>query len=244
MVGATVVGIIVENDVFCLSKSGENLVFVGPDRNKTNKDSKKLTNALKWVFDRVFAAAALLFFLPFFVIVAGLILIKDGRPIFFGHERVGKDGKVFKCLKFRTMVRDADKRIAHILATDPSAALEWRETQKLENDPRIHCAGRFLRKTSLDELPQFINVLRGEMSVVGPRPIVADEAKQYGEYYSDYLSVRPGVTGLWQVSGRSDTSYSDRVALDVEYVSNHNMLQDVAIIAKTVSVVLSCNGAR
>ena len=242
--GATVVGILIKNDDFSITKSGGILVGVGPDRTNDKAINTKLSNAFKWSFDRVFAAAALIFFLPFILVISAIILIKDGRPIFFGHTRVGKDGKVFKCLKFRTMVRDADKRIAHILATDPNAALEWHSTQKLENDPRIHCAGKFLRKTSLDELPQFINVLRGEMSMVGPRPIVADEAKQYGEHYKDYLSVRPGITGLWQVSGRSDTSYSERVALDVEYVNNHNMLQDLSIVGKTVSVVLSCNGAR
>jgi exopolysaccharide production protein ExoY len=244
MVGAAVVGLLVKNDDFRISDSGRNLVFLESGRSGQNPFGRRLSLAFKWLFDRVFAAAALVFFLPFFAVVAGLILLKDGRPLFFAHERVGKDGRRFKCYKFRTMVRDADRRIAEILAKDPIAAMEWKATQKLTNDPRVHCMGRFLRKTSLDELPQFFNVLRGDMSVVGPRPIVADEAVHYGEHYVDYLAMRPGITGLWQVSGRSDTSYDERVALDVKYANNRTTLQDLSIIGKTIRVVLSCAGAR
>lgn len=191
----------------------------------------------------MFALAALLFFLPLFILIGGLMLIGEGRPLFFGHERVGKGGKRFRCLKFRTMALDADKRLAALLAEDPDARAQWETHRKLYDDPRITCLGELLRKSSLDELPQFWNVLRGDMALVGPRPIVEDEARHYGEHYADYLSVKPGLTGIWQVSGRSDVRYADRVALDVDYIRNRSFLGDLGIMAKTVRVVLSRTGA-
>lgn len=191
----------------------------------------------------MFALAALLFFLPLFILIGGLMLIGEGRPLFFGHERVGKGGKRFRCLKFRTMALDADKRLAALLAEDPDARAQWETHRKLYDDPRITCLGELLRKSSLDELPQFWNVLRGDMALVGPRPIVEDEARHYGEHYADYLSVKPGLTGIWQVSGRSDVRYADRVALDVDYIRNRSFLGDLGIMAKTVRVVLSRAGA-
>jgi len=199
-----------------------------------------------WVhigFDKCFALTALVFFLPLFVVVGLLLLIREGRPLFFGHERVGKGGRRFRCYKFRTMVPDARERLAALLESDPAAKAEWDANQKLENDPRVTCLGLFLRKSSLDELPQFWNVLRGDMAVVGPRPIVQDEAAHYGEHFAEFLSVRPGITGLWQVSGRSSTSYDERVALDLDYIRNRSLRRDLAIIAKTVKVVLTRNGA-
>lgn len=198
----------------------------------------------KLIFDRVFAAFALLFFLPFLLLVALLILVADGRPVFFTQERIGQNGRPFRCLKFRTMVRDADARLKELLDRDPDARREWETTRKLSNDPRIHCIGAILRKTSLDELPQFLNVLRGEMSVVGPRPIVMEEAQYYGTAFKYYIAALPGVTGAWQVSGRSNTSFEERVALDIDYVQNWNFWRDVRIVMRTVSVVLKQDGAR
>lgn len=203
----------------------------------------KREDVVKAIFDRCFAALALLFFAPFLIAISLVIYFGDGRPVLFRHKRVGRGGKVFDCLKFRTMANDADERLKAILETDPEARAEWEANQKLEDDPRITCVGEFFRKTSLDELPQFWNVLRGEMSVVGPRPIVEKEAHHYGEHYQDYLSVRPGVTGLWQVTGRSRTSYAERVALDSDYVRNRSFRMDLWIILKTIKVMLVRDGA-
>ena len=197
----------------------------------------------KQIFDKVFAAAALLFFAPFILIVAAAILITDGRPVFFAHRRVGLHGRSFPCLKFRTMARDADARLQKILQEDPAARAEGEATRKLTRDPRIHCLGAFLRKTSLDELPQFWNVLRGEMSVVGPRPVVAEEAAFYNGHFADYTSVQPGITGAWQVSGRSNTTYDERVQMDVDYIRNRSFWGDVRIVLRTVRAILLRDGA-
>lgn len=203
----------------------------------------KISDRLRTVFDKFFALFALLFFAPFLLIISATILIKEGRPIFFGHTRVGKNGKSFKCLKFRTMAIDAEEKLASLLETDPKAREEWDATQKLDNDPRVTCLGLFLRKTSLDELPQFLNVLKGDMAIVGPRPIVTDEARHYGKNFVDYLSIKPGVTGFWQVSGRCTVTYDERVAMDVDYINNRPFKRDLKIILKTVEVVLARDGA-
>lgn len=197
----------------------------------------------KAVFDRVFAAFLLLFLAPVLATVAAVILIADGRPVFYGHPRIGKNGRSFRCLKFRTMVRDGDSRLADVLEIDPVARDEWESARKLERDPRVRRWGQILRKLSLDELPQLINILRGEMSVVGPRPITRDETRYYGRHIADYMAVRPGLTGAWQVGGRNDTSYDERVALDVDYVANRNFLTDLRIILKTVPVAIFGRGA-
>ena len=200
---------------------------------------------LKRVVDVVGASAALLFFAPFLLLVAAAIVMADGFPVLYRHNRVGRDGRVFGCLKFRSMVRDSEQRLADHLASDPEARVEWARTRKLRNDPRIIPIGRFLRKTSLDELPQLINVLRGDMSLVGPRPVVADELNSY---YDDegrraYCSVRPGITGLWQVSGRSDVDYVQRVALDSQYANSYSMGGDIVIVMRTLGVLLWRTGA-
>lgn len=166
-----------------------------------------------------------------------------GGPILFRHRRVGLGGKVFQCLKFRTMVPDAERILRDLLAQDPQARAEWEHDHKLQNDPRITRLGRFLRKTSLDELPQLWNVLRGEMSLVGPRPIVREEMLRYGRYLPSYLASKPGITGLWQVTGRNDTGYRRRVALDTYYVRKQTLLMDLQILFKTVKVVISGRGA-
>jgi exopolysaccharide production protein ExoY len=167
----------------------------------------------------------------------------DGGPCFYRHQRLGLNGQTFGCLKFRTMVPDADKVLADLLARDPRAMTEWERTQKLAQDPRVTSIGRFLRKTSLDELPQLINVLKGEMSLVGPRPITQAEVARYGAAIGSYYAVRPGITGLWQISGRSSASYDQRVALDAEYVATASTVRDVWIMLKTVPAVLFCRGA-
>lgn len=194
-------------------------------------------------FDRVFALLALTFFAPFLLTITILLLVREGRPILFRHTRIGRNGVPFKCLKFRTMAKDADARLARLLESDPAARHEWETQHKLENDPRVSCLGLFLRKTSFDELPQFLNVLKGDMAIVGPRPIVTDEAHHYGDHLQDYLSVKPGITGLWQVSGRSGVSYEERVALDVDYIRNRPFRRDLSIILKTVKVMLTREGA-
>jgi len=181
---------------------------------------------------------------PLMLLVAWLTWRRDGVPVFFAHYRVGRDGRLFRCLKFRTMFREAEQMLANLLHDDPVALAEWNKDQKLRNDPRITPVGHFLRRTSLDELPQLFNVLRGEMSLVGPRPITVAELTRYGRVRWHYLSVRPGMTGLWQVSGRNNTSYDERVALDRRYVEQRSLWLDVCILVKTVGVVVARDGAR
>lgn len=172
-----------------------------------------------------------------------LIYLRDPGPVLYGHRRIGRHGRVFRCLKFRTMVQDSDAVLARHLAASPEAAAEWAAARKLRADPRVTGIGARLRKASLDELPQLFNVLCGEMSLVGPRPIVTDEARHYGEALAAYLAVRPGVTGLWQISGRSDTSYAERVELDRAYVRGRTMALDLWILVRTVVVVLKGRGS-
>jgi lipopolysaccharide/colanic/teichoic acid biosynthesis glycosyltransferase len=176
--------------------------------------------------------------------VAFLIWRRDGAPVLFAHYRVGHDGKLFRCMKFRTMYRNAERMLSELLERDPAARAEWQREQKLLSDPRITPIGHFLRRTSLDELPQLFNVLRGEMSLVGPRPITVGELTRYGGVRWQYLSVRPGMTGLWQVSGRNNTSYEERVALDRRYVEERSVWMNLQILLKTVKVVVARDGAR
>lgn len=193
--------------------------------------------------NRLVAALLLCALLPVFVIIALALWLADGFPITFGHDRIGQNRKSFRCLKFRTMTRDADKRLADLLATNLKAKIEWDSTQKLKNDPRITWVGKFLRKTSLDELPQLWNVLRGEMNLVGPRPITEKELVKYGRYHQHYTSIKPGITGLWQVSGRNNTTYERRVDLDVHYVENRTVWLDLWILLRTVKVLITRDGA-
>ncbi|PIJ43032.1 undecaprenyl-phosphate galactose phosphotransferase WbaP [Tatumella sp. OPLPL6] len=168
---------------------------------------------------------------------------KDGGPAIYGHERIGKNGVPFKCLKFRSMSVNSKELLADLLAKDPEAKAEWDETFKLKNDPRITQIGHLLRRTSMDELPQLFNVLKGEMSLVGPRPIIHEELERYHDQVDYYLMSKPGMTGLWQVSGRSDVDYETRVYFDAWYVKNWSMWNDIAILFKTISVVLKRDGA-
>jgi exopolysaccharide production protein ExoY len=202
-----------------------------------------LQPALKRALDVLGAGAMLLVLSPVFLVLA-LLVRADGGPAFFAHRRIGRDGAGFGCLKFRSMVMDSQARLEALLASDPAARAEWDATRKLKNDPRVTKIGRFLRATSLDELPQLLNVLRGEMSLVGPRPVIQSELDRfYGAAAMHYMSVRPGITGLWQVSGRSDTSYAQRVALDVAYVAQASLWQDIKILLRTPVAVLSRRGA-
>lgn len=173
------------------------------------------------------------------IVAATMFVTGDRGSIFFGHRRIGKNGKVFKCWKIRTMVVGAEQKLIKYLAENPEAAEEWKRDHKLENDPRITKLGAFLRRTSLDEFPQLWNVLRGEMSLVGPRPIVRSELHKYGEHRTSYMSMKPGVTGLWQVSGRNDISYDERVGLDVQYLSSISIAEDMTILLKTAKAVLA-----
>lgn len=198
----------------------------------------------KLLFDKLFAAAALVTVAPVMLVIALVLRATDPGPVFYAHRRIGRNGRSFKCYKFRTMYMDGDARLARIFEIDPIARADWAAAQKLENDPRVHPVGDFLRKSSLDELPQFWNVLKGDMSIVGPRPIVTAEIERYGAAFADYCAVRPGVTGPWQVGGRNDTGYRERVALDSDYVRNATFLTDINIVLKTVGVVLRRRGAH
>jgi len=188
------------------------------------------------------AIAGLVLAAPIMLILAVLIT-RDGGSAVFSQIRVGKDGRGFSCFKLRSMASDAEARLKFLLETDPQAAAEWAENRKLKNDPRVTKLGHFIRKTSLDELPQLWNVLKGEMSLVGPRPIVPDELVMYGKDAAGYLAVRPGLTGLWQVSGRSDCDYETRIALDVEWTETRSVASYLEIIIKTVPAVLAKEGA-
>jgi len=195
------------------------------------------------LLDLVIALIAIVFTAPLLLAVALAIKLSDGGTALFGHRRIGRGGKTFDCLKFRSMVIDADQRLARVLANDPEARAEWARDHKLRNDPRVTPLGEFLRRSSLDELPQLFNVLRGEMSIVGPRPIVAGETPRYGHRLAAYCSVRPGITGLWQVSGRNDTSYRRRVAMDTLYAHRKSLALDIGILFQTVPAVLFARGS-
>lgn len=193
--------------------------------------------------DIVISGLAIVILAPLFVMISLLIKFFDPGPIIFKHSRIGRAGQPFHCLKFRSMCVDADVRLKLLLETDEQARAEWARDHKLKDDPRISPIGRFLRKTSIDELPQLFNVLKGEMSIVGPRPIVAAEVPRYGHYFAIYCSVRPGITGLWQVSGRNDVSYRRRVAMDTVYCRSANVFLYIWIIGATVPSVLMSRGS-
>lgn len=199
--------------------------------------AKWSSRTLKRLFDIIASIAIIILLSPVLLYISRLVK-KDGGPAIYGHERIGQDGKPFKCLKFRSMVTNSKDVLNELLQNDPEAKREWDTTFKLKNDPRITKIGAVLRRTSLDELPQLFNVLKGEMSLVGPRPIITAELERYNEEVDYYLLSKPGMTGLWQVSGRSDVDYETRVYLDAWYVKNWSMWNDIAILFKTVGVVL------
>ena len=198
---------------------------------------------VKRILDISVAVLLLILAIPFAALISLAIVLDSRGPVFFGHTRIGKGNKLFRLWKFRTMVRDADTVLEQYLSAHPDLRAEWMETHKLKNDPRVTRVGRLLRRSSLDELPQLISVLRGEMSMVGPRPIVADEVPKYGSMFDLYLQVKPGLTGLWQSSGRTDTSYRKRIALDLRYLQKRTLRLDLWVLLKTVKVVLLGHGA-
>lgn len=193
--------------------------------------------------DAIGALLLLILFGPLMVLVAIGVFISDPGPVIFKQRRIGRGGEVFNCFKFRTMTIDAEDRLANLLANDPDARTEWDRDQKLRKDPRVVGIGNFLRKSSLDELPQLFNVIRGDMSLVGPRPIVHSEIVRYGRYFKHYCAVRPGITGLWQISGRNDVDYRRRVAFDVVYARKGTLIGNVRILLLTVPSVVASRGS-
>jgi exopolysaccharide production protein ExoY len=207
-----------------------------------NRSGSVVGGRLKRWFDITAALAALLLLMPLFCLIALAIKLWDRGPVFYRHSRVGLEGKAFGCFKFRTMVINADEVLARQLAANNEAAAEWQKNRKLKRDPRITPLGASMRKTSIDELPQLLNILKGDMSFVGPRPIVTEEVQKYGSTIEHYFCTRPGLTGPWQVSGRNDLDYATRVALDRDYVENWSFWRDLTIIAKTARVVVAARG--
>lgn len=197
---------------------------------------------VKRVLDIVGSLLALVFLGPLLIFASIAVFIVDPGPIFFAQERIGRNGRNFRCLKLRSMVTNADEVLAHLLANDPVAAAEWNMLHKLKKDPRVTPIGRFLRSSSIDELPQFWNVLMGDMSLVGPRPIVPKEAERYGNFMRHYCTVKPGLTGLWQVSGRNDTTYRRRIALDVAYSRHRSLKLDIWIMLRTIPAIFLSKG--
>lgn len=217
-----------------------------PQSDDVRRAARNAGPTITWVylFNALVALAMLVFFGPLMIMIGLVVRWQDRGPSLFAHQRIGRDGRSFPCFKFRSMAVDAEERLRVLLETDPYARAEWERDHKLVNDPRVTPLGRFLRKSSLDELPQLLNVLRGEMNLVGPRPIVAAEVVRYGRWFREYCQVKPGITGLWQISGRSDVDYRQRVALDVCYVRNQSFLGDLRILLLTVPVVLISKGAH
>lgn len=213
------------------------------DRRVAAEEAGPVGGNFKRAMDIVIALAALALLSPIFLMVVGLLKLNNRGSVVFGHQRVGYRGRPFQCLKFQTMVSNGDQVLADHLKRNPAARLEWEADRKLRDDPRVTPIGRALRSSSLDELPQLINVLQGSMSIVGPRPIVSAEIERYGSRFSSYIACRPGITGLWQVSGRSNCVYERRVELDDAYARSWSVARDVAIMVKTAGVVISREGS-
>ena len=215
------------------------LLFFGED----DRREQPLGGGAKRAADIALAAIAIIVLLPVMIIVALLVFQYDGRSPFYGHARIGWHDRNFRCWKFRSMMAESDAILAEHLARNTAAAVEWATSRKLRDDPRVTWIGRILRASSLDELPQLFNVLAGDMSLVGPRPIVTDEIALYGATYRCYRACRPGLTGLWQISGRSDCSYEKRVSLDEGYARQWSFSRDLAILLKTIPAVIGRKGS-
>lgn len=209
-----------------------------------NVEVKSSYDFFKRALDVTASSIALTILSPVFLVTT-LAIRKDSEgPAMFKQQRIGKNGKLFEIYKFRTMVPDADKKLFELLAIDEEAAKEYKINKKLKNDPRITKLGNFLRKTSIDELPQLINVLKGDMSLVGPRPYLPREREDMGEYYNTIIESKPGITGLWQVSGRSNTTFKERMKFDMEYNENKSFANDMGLLFKTIGVVVKKDGAE
>jgi lipopolysaccharide/colanic/teichoic acid biosynthesis glycosyltransferase len=202
-----------------------------------------LDEFLRRLLDILLASLIIVFILPLLIVIGAIVWLQDGGPPIYAQERIGRGGRIFRCYKCRSMVVDAQAQLDKLLSESPEAREQWMRDQKLRYDPRITPIGAFLRKSSLDELPQLFNVLGGSMSLVGPRPIVASEVTRYGRRIVHYYAVRPGITGLWQISGRNDVSYRRRVALDCAYVKRKSMLMDLKILLATLPIVLMRRGS-
>jgi len=218
----------VDHDAPACDPPGSEVRFYGPVRRAT---------------DILVAGGTILFILPLLALISTLVWLQDGGAPIYAQERIGRGGRIFRCYKFRSMVVDSRARLERLLTESPEAREEWERDHKLRHDPRITPIGGFLRKSSLDELPQLFNVLGGSMSLVGPRPIVASEVARYGRRIIHYYAVRPGITGLWQVSGRNDVTYRRRVALDCAYVKHRSLMMDLKILTATVPIVLMRRGS-
>lgn len=234
-----------ENDIGQdLNNTNENILSLEKYK-KTYKSIKYINLILKRIIDILGAIVGIILLVPLTIgVVIANFISGDFGPIFYSHTRIGKGGKHFKMYKFRSMCIDSDKKLRELLENNENARREWKENQKLENDPRITKVGKFLRKTSLDEFPQFINVLKGEMSLVGPRAIIDEEVEKFGLLFNKAFSVKPGITGNWAANGRSDTTYDERVILEAQYIDNFSVIEDVKILFKTVESVISMKGAK
>ena len=208
-----------------------------------NQLARRRNRVIKRAFDLLFTICGGLCILPFLLVIAVMVAVDNKGKVIFAHRRIGRDGKEFKCYKFQTMIPNAQEALEKYLAENPEARKEWEESFKLTDDPRVTKLGSILRKTSLDEMPQLWNVIKGDMSLVGPRPIVAKEIERYGEYFREYAMVPPGITGMWQASGRSDTTYEERVEMDTWYVRNWSVWIDLMYLFKTVKIVFTGKGA-
>lgn len=208
-----------------------------------NNLARSWNRYLKTIFDFALTLVGTVAISPILIFIAIWIYKDSPGPVIFKHTRIGKNGKKFPCYKFRSMCIDAKEKLAELLENDPVAKAKWERDFKLKNDPRITKSGAFLRRTSLDELPQIFNVLKGDMSLVGPRPVIEEELERYGEYVNDYLMVKPGITGMWQINGRNDTSYAERVCMDSWYVRNWSIWIDNLILWRTLKSVIRCKGA-
>ncbi|MGF6612840.1 Undecaprenyl-phosphate galactose phosphotransferase WbaP [Paraburkholderia sp. WSM4175] len=226
----------------CLEANSKQVAQDDANPQSENLFGARWDDAVKRTMDICGASVLLILLFPVLLIIAMAVMSDHGNAV-YGHPRIGRGGRTFKCLKFRSMVKNSDEVLAKLLATDAQARAEWDRDFKLKNDIRVTPVGRILRKTSLDELPQLWNVLRGDMSLVGPRPIVQKELVRYGRDVRYYLALKPGMTGLWQVSGRNDVDYPTRVSLDVKYAMNRSLTFDLSILLRTVKVVLAKDGA-
>ena len=204
------------------------------------KISKKVYIKIKRVIDVILASVALILLSPLFAIIAIAIKIDSKGPVFFAHKRIGKNGKIIKLYKFRSMVINAEELIKSFT---PEQMKEYKENYKLTNDPRITKVGKFLRKTSLDELPQLINIINGDLSIIGPRPVIADELEKYGTNKDKFLSVTPGLTGYWAANGRSNTTYEQRMEMELYYIDNLSLKMDIKLFFKTILSALKKEGA-
>lgn len=230
------------DDAFCAPKADVSLVLPAAADLTVSRHETRQGEIAKRGFDILFSVIMLVLFAPLLVVLCLVVRLSSPGPAVFRQTRVGRDGKLFPCLKLRTMLVDAEARLQDLLASDPAARAEWDRDQKLRSDPRITKIGLFLRKSSLDEIPQLWNVLVGDMSVVGPRPIVEGEVFRYREFISDYYAVRPGLTGPWQIGGRNDVTYDERVALDSRYARSRSFSGDLVICFKTVPAMMQSRG--